>query len=290
MSSAAAKRLHRLRVRRLLEIELDDLVSLDAGSAGPLGGDIIRVWIDLPEPGRAIVEVRRTGRALKRRTLAIGKYSADVAAATIAMVASEMVRYQARLLHRKTPPVPEPVDAPERKGELHARQGLAISASTGALWLPESTPGAVLGPELALEHRSGLVGQQLYGRWLVGDDGARWLGWLEVGAGASVRLPLPAAGWRMHLGARAGAVALQIPQAAAINEVPSTPQSWTVRAGGLVGLEARLAPRTWLGLAVEPGAALRSLRASDAAGETWEVGGFAMNVALGLTADPPAAW
>jgi hypothetical protein len=156
------------------------------------------------------------------------------------------------------------------------------------LWMPASDPDLALGPELALTHRRGPTGQQLYARWLVNGYDEHRLRWFEVGAGADLRIVLPEPAWRIHLGARAGAVALGLPQAVLIDGEPSDPHAWTARAGALVGIEARVPDAGWLELAVEPGAILRSLDGTDRTGASQSIGGFALGASLALHVEVPA--
>jgi len=279
LSKAAAKRLFTLRVRRLLDIELDGVATVEAASHGPLAGDIIRVWIDVPNPRRAVIEVRRAGRSLARHQLAIGGFPSDVAARVVVIAASEMVRVQAELGQQVQPPAN---DNTEPSGE-DEDAALAFGAGLTGLILPGTDPGLLFGSELALEHRRGISAQTLYGRWLFG-EGALRLRWLEVGAAVDVRAALSPV-WRLRFGARAGGVALAIPNAALIDGAPAT-SDWTARAAALVGVEAALLPSSWATLSLEPGAMLRSIAVTDREGDLDDIGGFALAVNLGLVTSP----
>jgi hypothetical protein len=275
-SKAAQQRLGSQRVRRLLAIELEDEAVVAAAANGTLAGDIIRIWIDVPSSRRARIEVRRGERSVARRTLAISDFPADVAARVVAIATSEMVRVQARVQPR-----PTPRDAHAERAAEGAKATFAVGGALSALILPSSSPAFGLGPELSLSHQIGLTSQTLYGRWLFGESGDRHLRWLEIGAAAGVRLPLGPA-WRLHLAAKAGGVSLALPQA----DADEARSDWTVRAGGLIGVEAELAPRTWLGVSLEPGALLRSNDLEDTAGRHTELGGFALGLGVGLVASP----
>jgi hypothetical protein len=288
LSTKAADGLKGQRVLRLLDIELDEHTPLAPQPTGPLGGDIIWVWIDMPTPRAASIEVRRMDRPVSRRTLTVEGLSPDVAARVVAIAASEMVRAQARPVRAKEPPKPAPEPANADEAAEQAFFGVTLSAALSTLVLPGSSPPLLYGPELALTHRQGPVGEQLYGRWLVNPGSEHEVRWFEIGAGADLRLALPDNDWRVHFGARAGAVTARLPGAAQIDGAPGDPQAWTARAGGLLGVERRLAGPSWLELAVEPGAVLHTIeasRADDRNGPGWSVGGFALDVSLAVNAD-----
>ena len=276
-TKAAHKRLGTQRVRRLLAIELEDEAQVGSAANGSLAGDIIRVWIDVPSTRRALIEVRRGERSVARRSLAISGFPADVAARVVAIATSEMVRVQARVQRR--PAVND--DQARRAAEAARRATFAVESTLSAVILPASSPAWTLGSELSLAHQIGITSQALYGRWQLGDGDDGHLRWLEIGVAAGVRLPL-APLWRVRLAAKAGGVSLALPQAAGAE----ARNDWTVHAGGQLGVEAELAPHTWLGLSVEPGALLRTVGAYDAAGRLTEVGGFALGLGLGLVAEP----
>lgn len=279
MSKAAAERLSDLRVRRLLGLELDDVAEVEPTSVGTLeGDDLIRVWIDVPMPRRAIIEVRRVDGSFARRALEIGDFPSDVAAEAVALAASEMVRVQERVV--KTP---APAPAPEKPRSPTLGGSFAVGGNVSALLLPGSEPLLFIGPELGIDLRHGVFGHRLYGRWQVGpgDEPARWL---EIGAGADFRFPLSPE-WRVHLGVSAGFVHLALPEARAIDREATT-HDWTVRVAGAAGIEARIAHGTWLALSIEPGAALRPLDVDYIDGRTDEIGGFAFGINLGLRASP----
>jgi len=278
-SKAAAKRLFVLRIRRLLRIELDGVASVEPAPNGPLTEDIIRVWIDVPNPRRAIIEVRRAGRSLARHELAIAGFPSDVAARVVVIAASEMVRVQAQLDQQVQPPTDDN-NKPIGDDEDSA---LAFGAALSTMLLPMSEPALLFGPELTLEHRRGITAQSLYSRWLIG-DGDLSLRWLEVGAALDLRATLSPS-WRMRFGGKVGAVALSVPDAVLIDGAPAT-SDWTARGGALFGIEAAVMPLTWVALSVEPGATLRSVTVQDHTGSSSDLGGFALAVNLGLVVSP----
>jgi len=279
---------------RLLDIELDEHTPLAAQPAGPLGSDVIWVWIDMPSTDLALIEVRGFEHSVARRTLAVTGLGPEVAARVVAIAASEMVRAQARAGRTKESPKPAPGPTSDEASRAHLLAGITYSAALMALVLPTGSPQVLYGPEFGLTHRSGPGGQQIYGRWLVNAAREDLVRWLEVGAGADLRLPLPSPDWRLHFGARASAVSARLGSALGEQGDSAGPQEWTAAAAAVLGVEARLAGPTWLELAVEPGAVLHPVEATRPSGEPIELGGFALGLSLSLNADaafdkaPPA--
>jgi hypothetical protein len=273
------------RVLRLLDIELDERTPLAEQPIGPLGSDIIWVWIDMPSTGVALIEVRRFERPVARRTLAVASLAPEVAARVVAIAAAEMVRAQARAARAKESPKPAPGPANDEASHAHLLAGITVSAALTALVLPMASPAVLYGPELGLTHRRGATGQQLYGRWLVNAAGEDLVRWLEVGAGADLRLPLPSPDWRLHFGARAAAVSARL--GGALDEYGDATgvQEWTALGAAVLGVEARLAGPTWLEIAVEPGAVLHTVQSTRPSAEPSELGGFALGLSLALNAD-----
>jgi hypothetical protein len=277
LSKKAAERLFELRMRRLLQIELDDAARVEPELAGPLGGELILVWIDLPEPRRAMIEVRRIHGALARRSIAVGGFPDDVAAEAVALAAAEMVRVQAHI-----PPVKPPSDTPPVATRPADVPSFGIEGASDALLLPASEPVAFAGPRLSLALEKGIFNQTLHGRWLFG-DGERLARWFEVGGGLGLRFPFGEdGGWRIGVGLQAGFAAVRLPGATTVDGEASE-DAWTVHGAAALALQARVTRDTWLSLAVEPGAALRTLTVADGAGER-DLGGFALGIHLGILA------
>lgn len=281
LSEKAAERLFELRVRRLLAIELDGVATVESRATGPLGGEVIRVWIDTPNPRRALIEVRRGSRSVARRTLAVSDFPADVAARVATIAAAEMVRVQAGL---GTPsPGPEP-SGDEGLGETEDAP-VALDASIVSLVLPASDPTIVFGPGLALEHRSGISSQTLFARLLVGDGDHQRLRWLELGGSLGIRWAV-AERVRLRFGAAASGVALDLPAAVTIDGRAIENQQWTARATAILGAELRIEDRTWLALCLEPGGVIRDLDLTNRQGITSGLGGFALGINLALSVAP----
>jgi hypothetical protein len=278
MSRAADDRLHEVRVRRLLAIELDGVAVVEPEAVGPLGDEVIRIWIDVPHPRRAVLEVRRTNGPLARRALAIGGLSSDVAARLVAIATSEMVRVQA-LPRRRSPAPPAP-----RRERLEMPASFAVQASYAGLWLPASTPALLSGAAIAIEHRRGVTLQALRADWL-SSPVEPTVRWVEIGGALGARLPL-ADGWRLAVGGRAGAAAVAFHDAAAVDGVGTARDAWIGHAAASIGADAALGGAAWLGLTVEPGATLHAPRVVDDDGASRSFGGFSLGFALTLAAEP----
>lgn len=280
LSPAADERLNERRLRRLLALELRGVAEVLPESTGPLSEDAVRVWLHVPNPRRAVIEVRRTDRSLARRSLRIEDHPADLAARLVAIATSEMVQVQARPLKPKPPPA-QPKPPPNHESAFRVDAGGAL------LVLPTSAPLLLGGPELALEYRRAFTGQILYARWLIGEGDEQRARWLEIGASFDLRFELSEM-WHLRLAAKAGGVALALPEAVLVDNNESRGgKEWMIRAGGLVGIEASLTDDVAFALTAEPGACLRKLHVLDGAGNETEVGGFAMGIGLTFIGSPP---
>jgi len=287
VSGKANERLIARRLRALLRIQLGDEAEVDSGSVGSLADELIYVWIDVPQPRLALIEVRGHAMELGRRTLAIADFPADVAARVVAIEASEMVRVQAEA-HARLQAGPEPPGGgatPLTSDET----GIALDGSFDVHGLPSATPSFLLGPTVSLEHRQQFTAQALYLRWHTGVGDAS-LRWLEVGAGIDIRFAL-AEHWRLTVGARAGAVVVGLPNATAVDgqtRPDGESDEISARVAGSVGVETQLGPDAWLGLRAEPGAVLRPFDYVVPGPEpvAGAVEGFSMVGALSLRVTP----
>lgn len=281
LSGGAADKLAEPRLRRLLEIELEDDALLAPGTAGPLGDHVAYVWIDLPTPATAIIEVRIGERAVARRELAVGGLAWDVVARFAAIAASEMVRAQMRPVRpRRVAPTPKRKSAAQL--ELEARDA-AAAMFTGS-WAVAGLPSArafLAGPALSLglRNRRGSLG--VTGALLGGGVDGEPLRWAEAGIAGDYRIWV-APGWRLLAGAGAAMATLRIPGATAVDGVAHEQDTWSARASALLGSEWQLAPAAWFGVALEPGAVLRPAPFSDAAGEAQRIEGVWVGGRLSL--------
>lgn len=264
MSAEAARTLSEPRLRRLVEIELEDAGILAPGTGGPLGDHVAYVWIDTPRPGAVVIETRVADRPVLRRELAITNLPADVAARYVALTATWMIRVQAQPVRpRRTVAARRPT--PEEL-ELAARRMPAVVLDAGATGV--ALPGAdaaLAGPSLGVSFRNLGASEQLFARLLAGPlpEGA-WR-WFEVGLAGEYRVALGAS-WRLALGASAAASAVQVGGASEIDGDPGESGTWSARATGLVAIEHRLGPNAWLGVGVEPGAIVRTVSYRDETG------------------------
>ncbi|MDI1450604.1 hypothetical protein [Polyangium sp. 6x1] len=288
LSRAAAEALGgEPRVRRLLEIELDDTGTLAPGPSGPLGDDVAHVWIDLPSPSEVLIEARLAERAIARRFILIGGLNPDVAARLVAIAANELVRAQARPIRPRKAPAPR---APTPKElELAARRAPAIvwSAAPSFVFLPGSS-GTLWGAGASLGFRGASVSERATARWLTGPTSAGATRWFEVGLAVDYRVYLGSS-VRLALGADAALGFLHLNDARAIDGVPGARDAWSGRAGGLLGVDVRAFGPAWLGLHLSPGAILRAARFETAGGLGGAVEGLWLGVDLALQLDHPLA-
>jgi hypothetical protein len=281
LSSAAAATLSELRVRRLLGIELRDVASLSPGTGGPLGDQVVYVWIDLRSPKRALIEARVGERPVGRREIPIANLSGDVAARLVAISASELVRTQTRPVRPRRPaarrkPSPEEL-------EKVSRSAPAVTWSTDAAVAFVPAEGGVLaGPGAQLAFRNLGAGQRLFSRWLAGPTASGRLRWFEVGLAGDYRL-WQSPSLRFVLGASTALASLRLTDVRSAGSTPGALDTWSARAGGDLGAELRIAESLWLGLTVNPSAILRPIPYEDATGQAASFGGVWLGLNLSLS-------
>ncbi|MEM1029941.1 MAG: hypothetical protein AAGN82_06305 [Myxococcota bacterium] len=287
VSAKANERLIARRLRALLRIQLGDDAEVDPRPVGSLAEELIYIWIDVPQPRLALIEVRGHAMALGRRTLVIADFPADVAARVVAIEASEMVRVQAAAARARRDVRPEPAGPPSMP-RLSDGDGVGLVASFDAAWLPTATPRALGGVTLAVEHRQRFTTQTVYFRHHGGFPGGQAIRWLEVGAGFDVAFALhPTV--RLNLGGRAGVAAVGLPGRSREDDRPGADDDGddlTVRLTGSVAVETPLAPSVWLGVRLEPGAIVRPLDLA-LTDEQARITGFVGGGSLSLRVSPP---
>ncbi|MRG92496.1 hypothetical protein GF068_11235 [Polyangium spumosum] len=285
LSRAAAEILAEPRVRRLLEIELDDKGSLAPSAGGPLGDHVAHVWIDLPSPSEVLIEARLAERPITRRYLLIRGLNPDVAARLVAIAANELVRAQARPLRPRRPPAPRS-PSPEEL-ELVARRAPAIvwSAAPSFALLPGSS-GALWGAGASLGFRGAGVSERATARWLTGPTSAGATRWFEVGLAVDYRLWLDPS-VRLALGADAALAFLHLGDVRATDGVLGARDVMSGRAGGLLGVDVRAFGPAWLGLHLSPGALLRPARFETTGGLGGAVEGLWLGLDLSLQIEHP---
>jgi hypothetical protein len=255
LSRQAATRLLEARVRRLLAFELDGRAAVTADLAGPLGDSVAHVWVDLTSEDTVLVEVRLAERAATRRAIAIAALVPDVAARLVALTAAEAIRDQARPLRGRKPTPPKRPSAAELERASRERVAVGLDAALSGAVLP-AAEGALVGPALAVSLRAANAGAHVFGRYLGGSAEAGRLRWLEAGLVADYRLWLSPS-LRLAAGAVASAASLRLSSATAVDTIAGATDTWSARAGALVGAELHVAGPAWLGLSVEPSAILR---------------------------------
>lgn len=292
-SAAALRTLAEARVRRLIEIETEDVADLAPGMLGPLGDRVAFVWIDQPatEPPngskpppsgpKIIVEVRAGDRPVMRREIAVRGLAGDVTARLVALAVSEMVR--AGRTPRPAPPPPPALPRPPtpEEQERAARSAVAVFLAPQAVFagLPGAR-GVLGGAGLALGFRAFGASESIYARWVAGSTAGTALRWLEVGLTADYRIWLGRS-FRLALGGQAALASAHL-DGLGIGAELGQRESWSARAGGLVALEARLASGTWLALDLEPGAILRPVAYTAASGSAATLHGAWLGAGISL--------
>jgi len=268
LSAAAERRLGAVRLRRLLSIELGRRATLEREATGPLGDELVLMWVDMSED-RVNLQVRRTGRNLARHELDITGLRADLAAHVIAIEASEMIRVQLGA----SPPDPCVSCALASAKAPRPLDALSFGASAALRTFQGGRTDWLAGPRLELSHDGSKFRHGVRVEWLggEGDDGrARWL---AVGVGAAARLPLPE-----RFSVAVATLGADLAIASLASGTPSPSEAWITVASARLGLDVRVARRTWLGLRLEPGLAVAARDDLDPV--------FTFGAALGISAGP----
>lgn len=285
MSRAAAEALGEMRVRRLFEIELDDTGSLAPGAGGPLGDHVAHVFIDLPSPSQVIIEARLAERAVTRRYITIGGLNADVAARLVAITANELVREQARPSRPRKPPAPRVPTASEIERKTRAAPAIVWSVAPSFAFVPK-VDGTLFGAAASLGFRGAGASERAFARWLSGPTYGGSTRVFEVGLAVDYRVWLgPSV--RLALGADAALAAVRLSTARAVDGIAGDRDTWTGRAGGLLGIDVRAFRPAWIGLHLSPGAILRPARFEDASATRRAFEGFFLGVDLSLQIEHP---
>lgn len=272
MSRAAADALSEARIRRLFELELDDVGTLAPGTGGPLGDFVAHVWLHVLSPPQVLIEVRFAERPVTRRFIAIEGLSADVSARLVAIAANELVRAQARPLRPRKEPKPRLPTAKEL--ELASRRAPAIVWSVGPSFsVAPYASGFLWGPSVSLGFRAMGASEHLFARWLMGSMGAASTRWLEVGLAVDERIWLHER-VRLAFGADAAFAFVHLGDVRATEGISGQLDAWSGRAGGVVGIDVRATRRSWIGFHLDPGAVLRPVAFEDRTGKTGRIAGF----------------
>ncbi len=242
------------------------------------------VWIDQPADAQGLIDVRVGDRPVAHREIGTAGLSGDVAARLVAIAASEMVRAQLEPVAKAPPPAATPRRPTPDEIEKAARAQPALMLVPGASFasLP-AAKGFLGGASISAGFRYLGLGQTLTARWLSGDSDAGALRWLELGLGVDHRLWLGRS-FRLALGGSAALASVRLGQVLRVAETERDHETWSARAGAKIGAELRIAPGTWLGLTVEPGAILRPAPYETRAGKGAVEGAF-LGLGLGLHFD-----
>jgi hypothetical protein len=270
------------RIRRLVEIETEDVAVLSPTPSGPLGDHVAYVWVDQPAPAKLVVEVRVGDGTVERRDVAIGGLAGDVAARLVAIAVSQMVR--AGMAPRPAPPpraAPPPRPTPEQLARAaRTAPALLVMPEGVVVGLPGAS-GVLGGAGLALGFRFLGATESIFGRWLTGPSKSSEVRWLELGLSADYRFWLHPS-WRLSLGGAAAFSSVDLGAATSVEGQVDQRESWSARAGGLVAVEARVAAPVWLALTLEPGAILRPVHFAVAGGGSGLLQGAWLGLGLGV--------
>jgi hypothetical protein len=276
LSPAASAFMTEVRVRSLLHVELADVLPLADEPTGAIDENAVRAWVDLPDSAEVVIQVQAPGRAMTRRRLDVTGLGWDVAARFTALATAEVVRGQLAPVRVRRPrphvPTTAEIDAADRD---RARWTIA---GGGVARLGEGP--ALFGAELEIGHATRAIDARLGAR-LVGGDGEAQAQALEAGLSAEHRLHM--APWlRADLGA-----SFAVGAAAVVDVTPALgPRSDSAgygRVAARVGASARIAPQTWLGLRVEPGAVVGGPTISGAR----PLDGASMGIVVAISRDLP---
>ncbi|MFT3767653.1 MAG: hypothetical protein QM820_19535 [Minicystis sp.] len=282
LSTFALRTLSEPRLRRLVEIETEDVAVLAPGASGPLGDHVAYVWVDHPSLSKVVIEVRVADHPVEHREIAVRGLAGDVIARLVAIAISEMVR--AGMAPRPAPPPPPPPARRPTADELERAARIApavvLAPEAAVVGLPAAS-GVMGGAGVSLGFRSHGASESIFGRWLAGTTPGSDIRWLELGFAADYRFWLGRS-FRLGLGGSAAFASVHLADATSIAADQGQRETWSARAGGLVALEARLAPSMWLGLNLEPGAILRPVRYTASAGTQGTVQGAWLGAGLAL--------
>lgn len=283
ISPAAASFYPEARLRRLLQLELQNTAVLAASLAGPPADHVAWLWIDLPEKTMVRIEGRMASGLSARRMISIESLGTDPAARHIALAAAEMIRSLAQPSRVRKPPAGKPVCCEQAEQLLRSMPSLALSAGAGGTVITSESI-ALFGPWLGLGLRYHHAGVRLVGRWNGGWPAFGSLSWLETGVGADYRFVLHPS-WRLRLGAVATAASLQLGGVSMVDGSRGLHSTWSSRAGASLGIEMRVGEGSWLSLSAEPGAILRPVEFADGDGAPHRLSGAWLGFDLALVVE-----
>jgi len=241
LSKKAADKLSEQRVRRLVELQVGEGVSVPAEGAGPLDETAVRVFIDMPEPALVVVQVQAPDGRLESRSVDVGGLPWEVATRFVSIAASQSVR--ALLAPRRKPRLPVETPA-DRARALAARPSVDVGGSLELAYASALATG-LFGSRLELSFHQAPLSEHLSVAAL-GTFGAG--GWFETGVLADHRFWV---GPDLRLDAGLG-FALAITKDVRDEDDAEDVEVW-VRPHARFQLDVRALPHAWLGLRFEPG-------------------------------------
>ncbi|NUO48591.1 MAG: hypothetical protein HOV80_07015 [Polyangiaceae bacterium] len=262
LSKRASETLSEVRVRRLVELQLGGDVTVAPEPYGPLDEVAVRVFIDLPSPSVAEIQAQAPKRRLAIRRVDVAGLPWDAATRFVAIAASESIRLQLRPLPKRKPRPPTDAEISER---LEKTPSLELGGALTGAWLSGSNEG-FFGSRLRFSFHQRVLSEHLSISALGSTASTSWF---EGSIGASHRtFWLPDV--RTHVGAGFAAAAV-FPKAS------GEADPW-IRGYAELGVSLRLGGDAWLGVELQPGAAL------DAPNE--RVGAF-IGAAMSMSYDGP---
>lgn len=242
LSPAAASFMTDLRVRSLLDVELEGFLPLGEEVTGPLDELSVRVYIDQPEGASVVIQVQAPGRTLTRRRVEVTGLTWDVAARFAAIATAEIVRAELQPLRARRAKAHKPTQGElEAADRARARVRIGAGASSNVAW---SGPISI-GPELSLGHTTPWVDVDIAARAAFAEGETRVAAveaWLSLG-----HTMLMTSWLRLEVGGGIGAGTMSR------TEDAEDLHDGFGHAAGRIGVGARLAPETWLAVRLEPG-------------------------------------
>jgi hypothetical protein len=240
LSKRASETLSEVRVRRLVELQLGGDVPVAPEPYGPLDEVAVRVFIDLPSPSVAEIQAQAPKRRLAIRRVDVAGLPWDAATRFVAIAASESIRLQLRPLPKRKPRPPTNAEIAER---LEKTPSLELGGALTGAWLSGTNEG-FLGSRLRFSFHQRVLSEHLS---ISAMGSTASTSWFEGSIGASHRtFWLPDV--RTHIGAGFGV-------AAVFDQSSGEPDPW-IRGYAAASVSLRLAGDAWLGVELEPGAAL----------------------------------
>lgn len=240
LSKKAAEKLSEPRVRLLVALQVGDGVTVPAEATGPLDEEAVRIFIDLPEPTIAVVQVQAPDGRLETRNVDVAGLPWEVATRFVAAAAAQSVRAQ---LSPPRKPRPRPLTPEEVASKLAAKPWLEVSAGLEAVYSSDLGT-ALFGSRLRFAYHESVLSQAISLAALGSLDGGLWT---EVDIAASHRF------WirpdlRIALG-----LGFALALTSGLRDEAADDLDLWIRPHALGALDLRMTEDAWLSLAVDPG-------------------------------------